>query len=149
MRLFRICFVLTLFSCVCSSVEEVDQQKRGYTDVVVYVVKDASQNEIIESKEYKLVDSGNALGINAGARKSLSIYLQRLPKNWFSHLLDVFDPWFMFHLYEPEYKAASPNNCTFAPNWTNAFVRMIDPYYLIYPRALNMEVPEVLDVSEA
>lgn len=150
MVLFRICLGLTLFSCVCFSMQEVDGPKRDYTDVVVSVVKDESQNEIIESKVYKLEGSGNVLGLNASeeVKKYLNIQLMRLPKSWFSHLQDVFDPWFMLHLYEPEYKAVSPNNCTFVPNWTNAFVRVIDPNCLIFRRALNMAMPDLSDVPE-
>ena len=63
-----------------------------------------------------------------GSEEPLNLHLQPLSKGWSSYLVDVLDPWFMFHNYQQEFQAGPGDQFFGAPNWWQSLFNVVDPY---------------------
>jgi hypothetical protein len=118
MVLFKICVVFVLSSFICLSMEDPEDQK-----------------DIESSVKSEAVTPNVAVADN-NSTPPLDITL--FPINWCNSVLDVADPWFLFHTYQQEIQVTSSNPVRGLPNWYDSLLNALDPWCWLHTRGISI-----------
>ena len=75
----------------------------------------------------------------AADNNTLRLDITLFPINWGNSVLDVMDPWFWLHTYQPELQVMSSNSVRGLPSWHNSLLNVLDPWCWFHTRGISIQ----------